>query len=289
MFRDRSFPRLINCFLIAVTITAYVRPTVRAQEESLSQFTLVGLGPGDPELLTLRAIKVIKNADVVFCRERNVQMLGEHLNGKELHFDYWRLFPFYGLSQDLVKPEQLAEFHEVQAKRMQFVKLVRDAVAAGKKVAVLDMGDPMVFGPSSWTLEEFADLNPKVVPGISAFNAANAALRRSVTNGKNTKSVTLTAADGMGTEDTIERLSIHQNSMVLFTMRTEFRELIDKLSINYPADTPLAIVQHAGDSKLEKVIESTVGAALSDIRAEELPFDYIIYVGNFLSQKNEHH
>ncbi|QDV25830.1 SAM-dependent methyltransferase [Aureliella helgolandensis] len=285
MKRLSSSMRYFMCVFSAIAVSTWMQSTTRAQESSISPFTLVGLGPGDPELLTLRAIKVIESADVVFCRDRNVPMLGDQLKGKELHFDYWRLFPFYGQSEDSIKPEQLNEFRETQTKRIEFVNLVRAAVAAGKKVAVLDMGDPMVFGPSAWTLEEFADLNPKVVPGVSAFNAANAALRRSVTNGKHTKSVTLTAGDRIGAHDNIEQLSVHQNSMVLFTMRTEFREFIEKLSVNYPADTPLAVVQHAGDSNLEKVIESTVGTALNDIRADELPFDYMIYVGSFLDQK----
>ncbi|MEZ6077668.1 MAG: SAM-dependent methyltransferase [Pirellulaceae bacterium] len=167
MKRFSSTIRYLICVFSAIAVTTWMQSKTRAQESSISPFTLVGLGPGDPELLTLRAIKVIEKADVVFCRDRNVQMLGDHLKGKELHFDYWRLFPFYGQSEDSIKPEQLNEFRETQNKRIEFVNLVRAAVAAGKKVAVLDMGDPMVFGPSAWTLEEFADLNPKVVPGLA--------------------------------------------------------------------------------------------------------------------------
>ena len=88
----------------------------------------------------------------------------------------------------------------------------------------------MIYGPYAWCLEEFDDLDSVVVPGVSCFNAANAALRRGITSGQNTKSVILTVADWSGKTDTIDKLAVHHSTMVLFTMTTEFKQFIDKLS-----------------------------------------------------------
>lgn len=73
--------------------------------------------------------------------------------------------------------------------------------------------------------------------------------------------------------------------MVLFTMRTEFREFIDKLAINYPPETPIAIVKHAGYADKEEVVTSTLGTVLDDVDADTLPFEYLIYVGDFLNHR----
>lgn len=157
--------------------------------------------------------------------------------------------------------------------------------AMGGMAAVLDSGDPMIYGPFDWCLEEFEDLDPVVVPGVSCFNAANAALRKGVTSGEHTKSVILTSADWPGKTDTIEKMSVHGCTMVLFTMTAPLEDFLAKLSLHYPPDTPVAVVTHAGYAEKEQVIQATLGTIRDRIGNEELPFEYLIYVGDFLTYR----
>ncbi len=266
---------------ILVSIVAVAQPAIATQ--SPTQLYLVGVGPGDPDLITLRAIETIKRADVIFCMESLKDRFAELMQDKQVVHGYWRLFPFYGQDLDDLEGAQRAEAEKLAVRRNEFIAMVRQAIEDGKTVAIVDSGDPLIYGPWAWTMEEFEDLQPVVVPGVSAFNAGNAALRRGITNSDLTKSVILTAADWEGKTDTIDRLSTHQTTMVLFTMRTEFKEFIRKLAINYPADTPLAVVKYAGYADREQVIQATVGTILEKVGQDDLPFEYMIYVGDFLT------
>jgi precorrin-4 methylase len=208
-----------------------------------------------------------------------------YLEGKQVVHGFWRLFPYYGQDPSELEGEKRRECEALAAKRDEFIGIVRRAIDAGKTVAIVDSGDPLIYGPWAWCLEEFADLAPVVVPGLSCFNAANAALGRGITTSQTTKSVILTAADWPGKTDTISKLSVHQSTMVLFTMKTEFAEFIKKLSINYPPATPVAVVKYAGYAGKEEVIQATLGTIMDRIGNDALPFEYMIYVGDFLTHR----
>ncbi len=255
------------------------------EEKEPTRFYLVGVGPGDPDLITLRALKTIHKSDIVFCMESIEKKFQEHLDGKQVIHGYWRLFPYYGVDPSTLEGEERQRCETYHRKRREFAKLVRDAVTQGKTVAVLDSGDPLIYGPSAWCLEEFEDLDPEVVPGLSCFNAANAALCRGITTSDRTKSVILTAADWAGKTDTIDQLSTHRATMALFTMKTEFAEFIEKLLVNYPPETPVAIVKHAGYTDKEEVITGRLGTIRQEVKQEDLPFEYMIYVGDFLAHR----
>lgn len=256
-------------------------------EKPATQLYLVGVGPGDADLVTLRAIKVMKQADLVFCSNRIGEKFSEYLKGKELVDGYWRLFPYYGKNLASLQGRERQEAERLDAKRKEFIAKVRKAVADKKTVAILDNGDPLIYGPWAWCLEEFEDLKPVVVPGLSCFNAGNAALKRGVTNSDHTKSVILSAADWPGKTDTIDKLSVHHSTMVLFTMRAEFKDFIAKLAINYPPETPVAVVKHAGYVEKEEVVEGTLGTILDKVSGDALSFEYLIYVGDFLKYRHK--
>ncbi len=137
-----------------------------ATEPRAGSVTLVGAGPGDPELLTLKAMRALQSADVI-------------------------------LFDDLVSPEVL-ELARREAKRLLVGKragrescrqddindmMVRFA-KAGKRVVRLKSGDPMIFGRAG---EEIARLENEgiavdVVPGITAASAMAASLKTSLTH-----------------------------------------------------------------------------------------------------------
>ncbi|WP_419657120.1 CbiF3: predicted cobalt-precorrin-3 methylase [Desulfosarcina variabilis str. Montpellier] len=116
------------------------------------------------------------------------------------------------------------------------------------------------------------DLNPEIVPGVSCFNAANAALRKGITYGQAAHSVILTATfgreDAYDGPDNIESLARHQATMAFFTMFTDIEKVIKKLSIHYPQDTPVAIVQHAGYRDKERVIIGSIGNIVNRLKGE---------------------
>lgn len=245
------------------------------------KFYLVGMGPGDDDLASLRAVEVIEKADLIFANDRYQKRYAKLLTGKKVLDGYGRLFPFYGKTCADVPPGEKArermscdEYHKKQA---EFESLVRQAVAEGKTVAMLDTGDPLIYGPCAWSLTALRDLPTEVVPGLSCFNAANAALQAGVTQGKNSHSVLL--ASGWS----VDEMAVHGSTMVLFTMRHEFKQFTNGLLKHYPADTPVAIVSKAGYAAEETVTRGTLGTIEAQLGPGRMPFEYLLYVGDFLS------
>ncbi len=257
------------------------RPQAAKGRAGQGKFYLVGMGPAEADLATLRALEVIKKADLIFAGGNLKERFAKELAGKQVVDGYHRLFPFFGKDCAKVSPQEKAREHmsceEYQRKQAEFIAMTRQAVAQGKTVAMLDSGDPLVYGPCSWTLGALPDVETEVVPGMSCFNAANAALKAGVTEGKTSHSVLL--ASGW----TVEEMARHQATMVLFTMRTEFKKFIDALSKHYPPQTPVAIVFEAGFPQGEKVMRGTLATILEQTSGQKLPFQHLLYVGDFLT------
>jgi len=244
-----------------------------------SVFYLVSVGVGDGDLITVRAINTIKKSDVIVCRQKTKEKLAEYLKGKEfLDSSMGRRYSKKDRSK-LKDEEKKARSEERRKRREKLVSKIRSQIDRGKTVSVLDSGDPLIYGPKAWYLEEFKDLNPIVIPGVSCFNAANAALCKSITSGKETHSVVLTSGRD------IEKMSGHHPTMVIFTMKTKFKDLITKLKKSYPPQCPIAIVVYAGYKEKERVIEGTLESIMDKVGDEKLPFEHLIYVGDFLTNR----
>lgn len=245
-----------------------------------SQFYLVSTGVGDPDNITLRALKTIEKADVIFASTQLQEKFNDLLKGKELHETGRGLFTSLARRKS---PEE-----EVVALEEQTRRIIREAITAGKTVAVLDYGDPMVYGPQSGYITEFRDLYPIIVPGISSFNASNAAIARGLTDGPTSESVILTTAKvaraGYDGTDSLVRLSETQSTMAFFTMGIELAEVVRQLKKNYPGNTPIAIAFNAGYSEKQSVLHATLDTIVEAVSDKPLPFEHMIYVGDFLRE-----
>ncbi len=259
-----------------------------AQWSAKTQLFLVGVGNGDPDNITLRAINTIKGSDIIFCNKRIQDKFPILLQDKEIRDPGFGLFAIYGKTPEQAKKNKRFNYEEKIKQLNEITKIIRTAVAQGKVVAVLDSGDPTIYGPNMWYLEAFEDLNPQVIPGISCFNSANAALRKGVTSGENTHSVILTASFGREDydgPDSIEELSRHQATLTFFTMFLDLEKVVKKLKKHYPPKTPMAIVCYAGYKDRENIIYGTLDTIIEKTKGEKLPFEHLIYVGDFLTKR----
>lgn len=245
-----------------------------------TQLFLVSMGIGDPGNITLRALKTIEKAEVIFVSTPLQEKFSELLEGKELHESGRGLFTSLARRKS---PEE-----EVVALEEQTRRIIREAVATGKTVAVLDYGDPMIYGPQSGYITEFSDLNPIVVPGVSSFNAANAAIARGLTDGPNSETIILTAAkvarEGYEGSDSLIKLSETKSTMAFFTMGVDLAEVVKQLKQNYDGNTPIAIVFNAGELEKQSVFHATLDTLVEAVGDKPLPFEHMIYVGDFLRE-----
>ena len=254
----------------------------RRKARDRGKLYLVGIGPGDPDLVTFKAAKVLKESDRVFCfgylrdevarfaREDALTVASPLLMGRYCGRDPAEF--------DAQTRERVIRSNQELAR---FVPGVRKLVAEGKTVAFAAAGDPTVFCPWSWVTEEFEDLRPVVVPGLSSFNAASAALKRSIT--RKSGSVMLSAGEDLGTPDGNGRLNM---TLVLFTHSRRLNELVPRLSARYPADTPIVVVCQASYAE-QRLIRGTLGTILRELEGKELPHLYLIYVGDGLTDTHK--
>jgi precorrin-4 methylase len=98
-----------------------------------------------------------------------------------------------------------------------------------------------------------------------------------VTEGKSSHSVIL--ASGWSVQEMAE----YRSTMVLFTMRTQLKKFVDNLSKHYPSHTAVGMVFSAGYAEKEKVVRATLGSILDTVGTNKLPFEYLVYVGDFMN------
>jgi len=189
---------------------------------------IVGAGPGDPELLTLRAYHLLATADVILFADSLVprQVLG------------------------VAKPE--AELIRTADKTLEeILPLMVERVRSQKTVVRLHSGDPCLYGAVHEQMQALAqaDIPFEVVPGISAFQLAAARLQVELTVPNLVQSIILTRISGrtqVPEAEELASLAAHRASLCLYLSARHAQESQDKLLQHYPGDMPVAICYRLG-------------------------------------------
>ncbi len=135
----------------------------------------VGLGPGDPELMTVKARRIIDQADVVaYPTARHGRSIARSIAAPFLRADHVEIAMTFPVTTEGVPPggydQALREFYDEQA------ALLASHLDAGRTVAVLCEGDPFFYGSYMYLHERLAHrYTTKVVPGVTSFSASAAA------------------------------------------------------------------------------------------------------------------
>jgi len=195
---------------------------------ALGKLYLVGAGPGDPELLTVKAQQLITQADVIFYANS--------------------LIPPEILAQARPDAELIPTADHVLE---EIIPLIIDRVQAGKLVVRLQSGDPSLYSTLHEQLRALrcADIPIEVVPGISAFQLAAAKLQIELTIPGLVQTVILTRSPGrtqMPPTEDLADLAAHQASLCLYLSARQVETAAAKLLMHYPPETPVAICYRLG-------------------------------------------
>lgn len=211
---------------------------------------LVGAGPGDPDLLTFRALRLMQQADVV-VHDRLVSKPVLDLCRRDADF----IYVGKARSNHAVPQEDINQL---------LVRLARE----GKRVCRLKGGDPFIFGRGGEEIEELAEagITFQVVPGISAANGCSAYAGIPLTHRDYAQSVRFVTGhlkDGSPELPWHELIHEHQ-TLVLYMGLTGLDHISQQLiQHGMAADMPVALISQ-GTTPQQKVVTGT----LSDIAAK---------------------
>ncbi|MCC5638399.1 precorrin-4 C(11)-methyltransferase [Nostoc sp. CHAB 5844] len=198
---------------------------------------IVGAGPGDPDLLTVKAQKLLSTADVI-------------------------------LFADALVPEQILNLCRQDAEIIpsadktleEIVALMLERVRSHKSIVRLHSGDPSLYSAVHEQMQMLAEANIpfEVVPGISAFQAAAAKLKVELTVPGLVQTIILTRISGrteVPPTEELASLAAHQASLCLYLSARHVENAQTKLSEHYSDETPVAICFRLGwpDEKIRVV------------------------------------
>ncbi|MEJ8545525.1 precorrin-4 C(11)-methyltransferase [Brevibacillus borstelensis] len=189
---------------------------------------IVGAGPGDPDLITVKGLKLLQSADVVLYTDSlvNDELVAKAKPGAEV------------LQSSGMALEEM-------------VALLVDRIRQGKTVVRLHTGDPSVYGA---TMEQIALLKEagievEIVPGVSSVFAAAAAVGAELTIPDLTQTLILTRAEGrtpVPEREKLRALAEHHCTIALFLSATLTKKVVRELTeAGWSLETPVAVVQRA--------------------------------------------
>jgi precorrin-2/cobalt-factor-2 C20-methyltransferase len=135
------------------------------------EFYGIGVGPGDPELMTVKALKIISNSDIVAIPESG--------KGKG-SLAYEIAEPYFEKEPEILKLvfPMIGDGRLKSAYGKENALRIKEKTDAGKKVVFLTLGDPMIYSTYIYLLEHLAAMGVKAItiPGITSFSAISASL-----------------------------------------------------------------------------------------------------------------
>ena len=189
---------------------------------------IVGAGPGDPELLTVKAQRLLSQADAVFYANSLV-------------------------------PPQILDWLRADADRIgtanltleDILPMMIERVRAGQSVVRLQSGDPSLYSAIHEQMQALAAaaIPFEVMPGISAYQAAAARLQVELTVPGLVQSIILTRISGrtaVPEGEELATLAAHRTSLCLYLSARHVEAAQAQLLEHYPADTPVAVCFRLG-------------------------------------------
>ena len=229
---------------------------------------LVGAGPGDPELITLKALNAIARADVILYDALANEILLEH-----------------------AKPAAIKQFvgkrygcHELSQREINH--LIIEYAATHKRIVRLKGGDPFVFGRALEEIEtaKAGGIEVEVIPGISSAIAVPASQMIPLTARGINESfwvTTGTTQSGRISEDI--RLAAQSSATVVILMAmSKLEEIMDIFAGYGRSETPVAIIQNGTTSRAKMAI-GTVRDILFKAQYEGLSNPAVIVVGDVVN------
>jgi precorrin-4 methylase len=258
----------------------WVKAVSRIEVISLKQkpkLSIIGVGCGDTSLLTLEAVSQMAKADAFLCTEDIRNRFAKYIGNKTVLFDpLLNAEPFFrkmnpGLSDAEAKKK-------LEDQRAGNIQSIRDAIKAGKHVALLEYGDPTLYGSWRYWLQEFMD-QIEIIPGLSAFNVSNAMIRNVLCE-ECKGSIVLTVPKGLkANEALLKSVAESGDTLVIFIGLREMKNLMPLFRKYYPETTPVTVVYRAGYSDSERLIKTTFRDIMNITEKEEEQSLGMIYIG----------
>jgi uroporphyrin-III C-methyltransferase len=222
---------------------------------------LVGAGPGDPDLLTVKALRLLRTADAV-------------------------------LHDDLVAPEILklispaAQVRNVgkrcgtKSMRQEEINFLMVTLAAsGLQVVRLKSGDPLIFGRAGEEMEALrrADVEYEIVPGITSALGAAAAAGIPLTHRDTSSTLVLTAGHRAAESPDWKQFAAAKSTLVVYMPGHSYREIAGNLiDAGFAKETPCAIM-----SRATTPAQQTYRTTISDLSlAPRLPAPTLLVIGD---------
>lgn len=224
----------------------------------------VGAGPGDPELITVKGQRLLREADlIIFTGSLVPRSLVEGL-AAEIHDSA-------GLNLDEV------------------FSLIAKAHKKGKRIVRLHTGDPAIYGAinEQMALLRQHDIPFSVVPGVSSGLATAAALQSELTLPEVSQTVIFTRRAGrtpVPEKEDLTLLASHQATMMIFLSVGMIDKVVaDLLAGGYPPDTPAAVVEKVSWPD-ERQIRGSLATITDLVQEAGITKTAIIAVGRVLAE-----
>jgi len=228
---------------------------------------IIGAGPGDPKLLTLRAAELISSCPVVLYTGSLVPREAIAMARADA-----KVLDSSGMTLD------------------EIVDVIVAARDADEDVARVHTGDPSVFGSTAEQMRRLDHLGIpfEIIPGVSSFTAAAAALGRELTLPELSQTVILTRAEGrtpMPDREKLADLARHHATLALFLSITLLRDVADSLIPEYGSDCPVAVV-HKATCPDQKIVIGTLADIHARVREAGIKTQSMIIVGRVLTSND---
>ena len=230
------------------------------------KFVGIGIGPGDPELITIKAAKALKTADIISIPKA-------HENK-----DSFALSIVKDILKDRKQPHELLELvfpmtkdeNELEKQWNENARIIAEATRAGKTVAFITLGDPMFYSTfihlCKKMKKEHPDVKLEIIPGVTSLTACAAVSKIPLAEKNEVVTIIPSGID----PNRIGEISKYANSLVLMKGAKQLKRLVPVLEKSgFTKNSTITVIRRCTLPE-----EKTVSGTLADVQNWDIAEDY---------------